>query len=262
MNRLQAKVALVTGGAGGIGEATARLFAAEGARVVIADVAEEQGRALARGIGGEFLRLDVTDEQQWADVVRGIDEHQGGPHVLVNAAGIEGNLEAGTPESTSYAEWRRVHAVNLDGTFLGCRAVLPVMKRLGAGSIVNISSIVAYFGSPLSVSYGSSKAAVQQLTKSVALHGSRDGKRVRCNSVHPGVIRTRMLRDIYATIARNLGISPKDAERANLRAVPFGEVGEPRDVAYLNLYLASDESRYVTGSEFQVDGGWHLVDAR
>jgi len=262
MNRLESKRALITGGAGGIGEATARVFAQEGARVVIADLAEEHGRALARELAAQFVRLDVTDEQQWADAVRRIDEQHHGIDVLVNAAGIEGNLEAGSPESTSYAEWRRVHAVNLDGTFLGCRAALPVMKRLGAGSIVNISSIVAYFGSPLSVSYGASKAAVQQLTKSVALHGSRDGKRVRCNSVHPGVIRTRMLHDIYATIARNLGVSPQEAERANLRSVPFGEVGEPRDVAYLNLYLASDESRYVTGSEFQVDGGWHLVDAR
>ncbi len=262
MNRLQGKLALITGGAGGIGEATARMFADEGARVVIADLAEEQGDVLARSIGCHFVPLDVTNEQQWADTVRRIDGQHHGIDVLVNAAGIEGNLEAGSPESTSYADWRQVHAVNLDGTFLGCRAVLPVMKRLGAGSIINISSIVAYFGSPLSVAYGSSKAAVQQLTKSVALHGSRDGKRVRCNSVHPGVIRTRMLRDIYATIARKLGISPAEAEQANLRAVPFGVVGEPLDVAYLNLYLASDESRYVTGSEFQVDGGWHLVDAR
>jgi 3(or 17)beta-hydroxysteroid dehydrogenase len=262
MNRLAGKVALITGGAGGIGEATARLFTDEGAKVVVADVAAEQGGKLARELGAEFVRLDVTDEQQWSEVVRGIEARHAGLNVLVNAAGIEGNLEAGSPESTSYADWRRVHSINLDGTFLGCRAVLPVMRRLGAGSIINISSIVSYFGSPLSVAYGSSKAAVQQLTKSVALHGSREGKRVRCNSVHPGVIRTRMLRDIYAAIARKAGITPQEAERANLRAVPFAAVGEPSDVAYLNLYLASDESRYVTGSEFQVDGGWHLVDAR
>jgi 3(or 17)beta-hydroxysteroid dehydrogenase len=262
VNRLSGKLALITGGAGGIGEATARLFKEEGARIVLADVAEEYGKKLARELEAEFERLDVTDEGEWTQLVRHIEEQHGRISVLVNAAGVEGNLEAGSPESTSYADWRRVHSINLDGTFLGCRAVLPVMRRGGTGSIINISSIVSYFGSPLSVAYGSSKAAVQQLTKSVALHGSRDGKRVRCNSVHPGVIRTRMLRDIYVAIARKAGITPEEAERANLRAVPFGEVGEPRDVAYLNLYLASDESRYVTGSEFQVDGGWHLVDAR
>ena len=262
MNRLSGKLALVTGGAGGIGEATARLFKEEGAEVILADVAEAQGANLARGMGAEFERLDVTDEDRWTQLVRLIEERHGRISILVNAAGIEGNLEAGSPESTSYAEWRRVHAINLDGTFLGCRAVLPIMRRLGTGSIINISSIVAYFGSPLSVAYGSSKAAVQQLTKSVALHGSRDGKQVRCNSVHPGVIRTRMLRDIYTAIARNAGVTPEEAEKINLRAVPLAAVGEPRDVAYLNLYLASDESRYVTGSEFQVDGGWHLVDAR
>jgi len=262
MNRLTGKVALITGGAGGIGAATARRFQEEGALVTITDVAAKQGLEVAREIGCDFLALDVTDEEQWARVVRLVDESRGGIDVLVNSAGIEGDLSAGSPETTTHSEWRRVHGINLDGTFLGCRAVLPVMKRLGGGSIINISSIVAYFGSPLSAAYGSSKAAVQQLSKSVALHGSRDNKRIRCNSVHPGVIRTRMLNDIYAAIARNLGISTREAEVASLRAIPFGEVGEAVDVANLNLYLASDESRYVTGSEFQVDGGWHLVDAR
>ena len=262
MNRLTGKVALVTGGAGGIGVATARLFEEEGARVTIADVAEKPGLEVARELGCDFMQLDVTDEAQWARVVRLVAERNGGLHVLVNSAGVEGDMTNGNPETTSYSEWRRVHGINLDGTFLGCRAVLPIMKGLGAGSIINISSIVAYFGSPMSVAYGSSKAAVQQLSKSVALHGSRDNRRVRCNSVHPGVIRTRMLRDIYETIGRNVGISAQEAEAASLRAIPFGEVGEAVDVAYLNLFLASDESRYVTGSEFQVDGGWHLVDAK
>jgi 3(or 17)beta-hydroxysteroid dehydrogenase len=154
------------------------------ARVTITDVNEKQGLDVAREIGCDFLALDVTDEGQWARVVRLADENNGGIHVLVNAAGVEGDLSAGSPETTTYTEWRRVHGINLDGTFLGCRSVLPVMKRMGAGSIINISSIVAYFGSPMSVAYGASKAAVQQFSKSVALHGSRDNKRVRCNSVH------------------------------------------------------------------------------
>ncbi len=182
--------------------------------------------------------------------------------VLVNAAGIEGDLQAGSPETTSLAEWRRVHAINLDGTFLGCRTVLPIMKRQKAGSIVNISSIVSYFGSPNAVAYSTSKGGVQTFTKSVARYGARDGNRIRCNSVHPGVIRTRMIKNIWAETARLTNRTPEEAERLSLRMVPFGALGEPEDVAWLILYLASDESRYVTGSEFQVDGGWHLVEAR
>ena len=260
MGRVQDKVAVVTGGAGGIGAAVARMLAREGARVAILDLAD--GEALAREIGGKFHSLDVTSETQWADTIGTIDHKMGRVDVLVNAAGIEGDLMAGNPETTSLAEWRRVHGVNLDGTFLGCRAVLPVMKRAKTGSIVNIASIVSYFGSPNAVAYSTSKGGVQTFTKSVARYGARDGNRIRCNSVHPGVIRTRMIQNIWAESARLTNRSVEDVERLSLRMVPFGTLGEPEDVAYLILYLASDESRYVTGSEFQVDGGWHLVEAR
>lgn len=262
MGRVDGKVAIVAGGAGGIGSATARALAREGARVTIADLADSQGTAVAREIGCDFLALDVTREDEWAGAVAAVDRKHGGIDVLVNAAGIEGNLENANPEMTSLAEWHRVHAVNLDGVFLGCRAVLPIMKRAGKGSIVNISSIVSYMGTPASVPYGSSKAAVQQLTKSVAVYGSRESMRIRCNSIHPGVIRTRMVRDIYAAFARTTGMTVAQAEENSLRKVPFGELGEPEDVANFALFLASDESKYATGSEFQVDGGWHLVDAR
>jgi NAD(P)-dependent dehydrogenase (short-subunit alcohol dehydrogenase family) len=263
MGRVQDKIAIITGGAGGLGSAAARLLAKEGAKVTITDVAETQGNALARQIGADFLSHEVSSEEQWGQVVSAVDRKYGAIHVLVNAAGIEGSQlgPAGTPETTTLEEWRRVHAINLDGTFLGCRAVLPIMKRGGEGSIVNISSIVSFMGTPASAAYGSSKAGVQQLTKSVALHGSRDNKRIRCNSIHPGLIRTRMLDNIYAEFGRSLGRSAEEGQKASAKHVPLRTIGEPDDIAYMILFLASDESKYVTGSEFMVDGGWHLVDA-
>ena len=204
----------------------------------------------------------MSNEGQWQTTVKTLVARYGKIDVLVNAAGIEGNITAGTPENTTFEEWRKVLSVNLDGVFLGCKTVLPTMKRNRGGSIVNISSIVSYFGTPNSTSYGASKAAVQQLTKSVALHGARDGGKIRCNSVHPGVIRTRMLANIYQELARIGGISAEEAEQISLKAIPFGELGTAEQVADTILFLASDESAYVTGSEFQVDGGWHLLEAK
>ena len=262
MARMADKVALVTGGAGGLGGATARRMAEEGAMVVLADLADEPGQALAEQIGGDYQRLNVTSEESWEACVQAVDAKHGRIDVLVNGAGIEGDFVNGSPETTSLEQWRKVLSVNLDGTFLGCKHVLPVMKRAGKGSIVNISSMASILGTPVNVAYGASKAGVQQLTKSVAVHGSRGGMKIRCNSVHPGVIRTRMLEEIYRQIGQVANVSAEEAEQMSLRQVPFGEVGEPDDVAWLILYLASDEAKYVTGSEFMVDGGWHLVDAR
>lgn len=262
MGRVLDKVALITGGAGGLGGATARRMAEEGAKVVICDLADEQGQALAKELGGDYRRLDVTSEQGWEAAVQAVDSKYGRIDILVNGAGIEGDFVNGSPETTSLEQWRKVLSVNLDGTFLGCKHVLPVMKRAERGAIVNISSMASFLGTPVNVAYGASKAAVQQLTKSVAVHGSRGGMKIRCNSVHPGVIRTRMLDEIYRQIGQVANVSAEQAEQMSLRQVPFGHVGEPDDVAYLILYLASDEAKYVTGSEFMVDGGWHLVDAR
>ena len=262
MGRVQDKVTLITGGAGGLGGAAARMMAREGAKVVIADLADEAGQALAKEIGGDYQRLDVTSEDQWQAAVAAVDGKHGRIDILVNGAGIEGDFLHGSPETTSLDEFHKVLSVNLDGTFLGCKHVLPVMRRARRGSIVNISSMASFLGTPAATSYGVSKAGVQQLTKSVAVFGSRDGLKIRCNSVHPGVIRTRMLDKIYEQIGQLANVSAAQAEEMSLKQVPFGEVGEPDDVAYLIIYLASDEAKYVTGSEFQVDGGWHLVDAR
>lgn len=257
MGRLVGKVALITGGAGGIGAATARLMLREGAVVTIADVAPH-GSAVASEIGCQYASLDVTCEAQWRRAVDEADRRCGRIDVLVNAAGIEGHQTPDPIAATTLDEWRRVHAVNLDGTFLGCRTVLPVMERHRRGSIINLSSMASFLTSPTDCAYGSSKAAIQHLSKTVALWGSRDGKQIRCNSVHPGLIRTRMLLSIVHQVAPGAADPGAMADRMARRMLPLGVLGEPEDVAYQILYLASDESRHVTGSAFQIDGGWHL----
>ncbi len=258
MGRLDNKTALITGAAGGIGTAIAERFMREGAKLVITDLSDEKGQALAERLGCDYLHQDVTDEEGWNTTIAATQEKHGVLQILVNNAGIEGNISTGNPEEVSYEDWKKVHAVNLDGVFLGCRAAIPAMRRAGGGSIVNLSSIVALFASPNSAAYGSSKAGVRHLTMTVAAHGAQDGDGIRCNSVHPGLIRTRMLMDIHAAVAERRGISGEEATAASVGRVPMGELGEPEDVANMVLFLASDESRYVTGAGFHVDGGWNL----
>ena len=258
MGRVSGKVALISGGAGGIGGATAALMVKEGAKVVIADLAKN-GPEVAKSIGAEFMSLDVTSETQWEHVVQETEKKYGRIDILVNAAGIEGDQVNNSFMATSLAEWRRVHAVNLDGTFIGCQKVMGVMERQKKGSIVNIASMVCFLPAPLNTAYGSSKAGVQHLSKSAALWGSRNGNQIRCNSVHPGLIRTRMLLNIAAH--RPGGGGRKDelaADAAAKALLPLGKLAEPEDVALLILYLASDEAAQVTGSEFRIDGGWGL----
>lgn len=260
MGRFDGKVAIVTGAAGGLGGATARRMAREGATVVLTDVMEAAGKSLANEIGGRFLAHDVSDAEQWRRVAEAALEAAGRIDVLVNAAGIEGDLaQAGL--ATSYEEFRRVLSINLDGTFLGCRAVMPHMMEQRAGAVINIASIVSFMGTPSALSYGVSKAGVEQLTRSLALIGAEDGRRVRCNSVHPGVIRTRMTDTIIDSFAKASGVSPKEAEATVNAAVPFRERGAPEDVASMIAYLASDEAAYVTGASFRVDGGWSVINA-
>jgi 3(or 17)beta-hydroxysteroid dehydrogenase len=262
MGRVQGKIALISGGAGGIGAATAKRMIEEGAKVTITDIVPN-GPEVANAIGADYLRHDVRKEDEWKSAVAAVDKKYGGIDFLLNGAGIEGELKDSTPEHTSLEEWHRVFSINLDGTFLGCKTVLPVMKRKGEGSIVNISSMVSFFPTPTTCSYGATKAAVQQYSKSVAAYGAREGCRIRCNSVHPGIIRTRML----LHIAQEMSQAPesqanKAADELAKQIVPFGILGEPEQVADMILYLASDESKYVTGSEFRIDGGWGINTMR
>jgi 3(or 17)beta-hydroxysteroid dehydrogenase len=258
MNGLDGKVALITGAAGGIGAAAASILAGRGARVVVADLGEQSCTALARQLEGEALALDVTDERRWKQVVAHVLERHGRIDVLVNAAGIVGDVVHGELESTTLAEWRRVLSVNLDGTFLGCREVIGPMRQAGSGSIVNVASVGAYYPTTQSVAYGASKGAVTQLTKSVALYGSRDKKRVRCNSVHPGRTSTAMLDSIMSQYAQR-SQPPEGHRREGAREIPLGNEGQPEDVGNLIAFLASDEAGYITGAEFTVDGGWRLM---
>ncbi|MCC6949678.1 MAG: SDR family oxidoreductase [Bradyrhizobiaceae bacterium] len=258
--KLKDHVAIVTGGSGGLGGASARAMAREGAKVIITDIADAAGKKLAAEIGGEFHHHDVSSEPEWIALVAAVKKAHGRIDILLNAAGIEGDL-AGGGLSTSYDGWRKVIAINLDGTFLGCKHVMPVMLERGEGSVINIASIVSFMGTPTTIAYGASKAGVEQMSRSLALIGAADGKHVRCNSVHPGVIKTRMTDSIFAQFASNTGKTDAEVEAMICASVPFGKRGVPDDVASLVLFLASDDSRYVTGSAFRVDGGWSVVHA-
>ena len=246
--RLDGKVALISGAARGMGAAEARLFAREGAPVVLGDVLEAEGQAVAAEVaakGGHavFTRLDVTREDDWASAVALAESRFGGLHVLVNNAGIGA---AGLVEDTTVEAWDRVMAINAKGVFLGTKAAIPALRRAGGGSIVNISSQLGLVGmDDSSPQYTASKGAVRLLTKTTALQYARE--RIRANSVHPGPIVTPMTERRRA--------DPATYQRM-LSRIPLGRYGEAEEVAYAVLYLASDESAFVTGSELVIDGGW------
>ena len=244
--RLEGKVALISGGARGIGAAVARRFAVEGASIVIGDVLLEDGQLLADEIqqsGGEisFTPLDVTSESAWSEAVALAIARYGKLDILVNNAGIikRDRIEDETPEV-----WDRTMEVNAKSVFLGTKAVLAEMKRHGNGSIVNLSSTAGLVAGPATAAYGASKAAVKLFTKSTAIQNAKLG--VRANSVHPGPINAPMMQEI---------IDVPDKHVENKARVPMGRFGEPEEVANAILFLASDESSFVTGSELVVDGG-------
>jgi 3(or 17)beta-hydroxysteroid dehydrogenase len=247
--RVADKVAVVTGAASGLGLAAASLLIDEGARVVLSDVAAEKGAAAAARLGprAAFKALDVTDGAQWKRVLGETEAEFGGIDILVNNAGIALLKDI---EATSLEEWRQVHAINLEGPFLGCQHAIPAMKRRGGGSIVNVSSIAGIIGHHSLAAYCSSKAGLRLLTKSVALHCARRGYNIRCNSVHPSFAATPMI-DAMIENARD----PEKMREAVTRAAPLGRLAEPIDVARTILFLASDESAFTTGAEFVVDGG-------
>jgi 3alpha(or 20beta)-hydroxysteroid dehydrogenase len=248
-DRLAGKVALISGGARGMGESHARRFVEEGAQVVIADILDEEGTTVAKDLGdaATYVHLDVTDEGSWADAVKATTDAYDKLNVVVNNAGI---LHMMPIAMTDAADYRRVIEVNQVGVFLGMKATIPALVTAGGGSIVNISSLAGMVGAQGHVAYCASKWAVRGMTKVAALELGPMG--IRVNSIHPGLIDTPML-DSY----KELGLTDRAGEY-----IPLGRLAESEDVSELAVYLASDESRYSTGSEFIVDGGMGASSAR
>ncbi|MFN0093139.1 MAG: glucose 1-dehydrogenase [Acidimicrobiales bacterium] len=242
MGRLDGKVAIVTGGARGQGAAEARLFAGEGAQVVVTDVLDAEGEATAKEAGGLFVHHDVADEAAWEAVVARAKEAYGRIDVLVNNAGI---FHRSRMIDYKLDEFRRVIDINLIGVFLGMKTVAPTMIAQESGSIINISSIAGLVAAPGGVAYGASKFAVRGMTKSAAIELARYN--VRVNSIHPGMIDTPMMTEVT-------GGDQTRFDRIE-RSVPLRRAAQPEDVAKLALFLASEESAYSTGSEFVIDGG-------
>jgi 3(or 17)beta-hydroxysteroid dehydrogenase len=258
MTRLLNKVAVVTGGAAGLGAAIVRRLKSEGAAVIVTDIQLDAGQRLADELGCFFLKQDVTDETQWESVIGHVEKHYGALHVLVNNAGIEGAFDIADLERATLSDWRAIHRVNLEGVFLGCRAAVPALRRAGGGAIINLSSTAGLVATPDFVAYGSSKAAVRHLTMSVALHCARNGSRIRCNSIHPGIVLTPMLYRIIDDLAKKRGVPAEEILREFKSEIPQGEFQEPDDVAHAVLFLASEEARHITGIELVVDGGCML----
>ena len=252
MGRVSGKMAIVTGAAQGLGAATATMLAKEGAKVTLTDINGEGAAATAEKINALYpgqafsLQHDVTSETRWQEIIADATDAMGGLSILVNNAGI-GSL--GSVEDESYEVFRKVQAVDVDSIFLGCKYAVPVMRKYAPGSIINISSIAGLIASGNYVSYNTAKSAVWMMSKSIALHCAKSGANIRCNSVHPTFIDTPIL----DRTKEMFGAEKALAKLA--RQVPLGRVGEPDDIAYAVLYLASDESKFVTGAELKVDGG-------
>lgn len=250
MARLGSKVALITGAASGIGAACARAFVDEGATVMITDIQTEAGEALATELGdaATFAPLDVTSRADWDAVIEALQQAHGRLDVLVHNAG--GGVVADI-ERITLEQWRKVQELNVDSVFMGTQAALPLMRASGEpGSIINVSSVAGLIGEPELFAYGAAKGAVRLMSKSIALHCARKGYPIRCNSIHPGFIDTPMVRAL-ADRSRN----PDKAFERLTKTAPLGRLGDPREVAQLVLYLASDESGFVTGAELVIDGG-------
>jgi 3(or 17)beta-hydroxysteroid dehydrogenase len=245
MGRVAGKVAIITGAASGMGKADAVLLAGEGARVVVADLNEKDGRAVADAIGEHaiFLRLDVTDEDNWRSVVAATVETFGRLDILVNNAGM---IALGSIVDTELATWRKINAVNSEGVFLGCKHAIPAMAESGGGSIINMSSVAAIHGQSFVAAYTASKGAVRSLTKSIAMFCKEQKNGIRCNSVHPDGVKTPMV--VKVAMGKDVATA-EDIEEVG----KFGNMCEPEDVANLVLYLASDESGFVNGAEMLID---------
>jgi 3(or 17)beta-hydroxysteroid dehydrogenase len=252
MGRVEGKVAIITGAAQGLGAAGARMLVAEGASVIMTDINKAAGQAVADEIGAEFIVQDVSEESSWPALVDHVMERHGRLDVLVNNAGIAiiANLVRTTTEI-----WRRTLAVHLDGTFFGCRAAVPVMKQGGGGSIINMSSTAALVGVAPYFAYSAAKGGIRALTKSIAVDCRQRKNGIRCNSVHPGNIDTPM---VQAALEDLQGVKLNDEPDREAARIAMG-LGEPDDIAHMVVFLASDESKHITGAEMVVDNGETVV---
>lgn len=246
MGRVEGKVALVTGGASGLGAADCAALAREGATVVVTDVNLASAQAVAQSIGGGAIAiaLDVSSEEQWIAVMTEIEQRFGSLHVLVNNAGVVLNADV---EDTSLEKFRWVNSIMTDGVFLGMKHAIPLMNKSGGGSIINMSSVGALLGYPIYFAYSAAKGAVRSMTKSVAVMAQVKGYKIRCNSVHPGAIETPMVQQAEGRTGQ--------VQEIPSGVLPFGTPGHPDDVAALVVFLASDESRFITGAELVIDNG-------
>lgn len=245
-DRLKNKVAFITGGAQGLGKEMAKSMIKEGARVIISDINEETLEETAKELSCDHIVLDVTNKDQWQMVLTKIKDDIGSLNILVNNAGMGGG---GDVESTDIELWDLVHKVNLDSVFLGCKYALPLMRDSGNGSIINISSMSGIVASHNTSAYNSSKAAVRHLSKSVALHCAKSTNLVRCNSLHPVFTRTAMVQSMIDSAPE------RNIEQKLIQQIPIRRLAEPIDIANAAVFLASDESSFITGTELIVDGG-------
>ena len=251
MGRVQGKVAIVTGAASGVGEADAILLAKEGANVVLTDINEEAGRAVAAKIGdaARFVKHDIASEGDWKRVIGFTEETFGGLDVLVNNAAI---LLYGNIEDTDLETWQKINRVNSDGYFLGCHYGIAAMKKRGAGSIVNMSSMAGIGGVSSFCAYSASKGAVAAMTRSIAAHCRMNLYKIRCNSIHPDGIMTPMVADLRKTTPKGKQSAVRMMDQKQLMA----RFAKPADIANLVLFLASDESSFVNGAEMRIDNGY------
>ncbi len=255
MGRVEGKVALVTGAASGIGEASSICLADEGAQVVLCDIDVEKGEALAARLGANalFVQLDVGQEQQWVAAIEATLSHFGKLDILVNNAGV---VVVADVEHTTEKDWRLVHSVGTDGTFFGSKHGIRAMQKCGGGSIINMSSVAAIGGYPYVFAYSASKGAIRAMTKSAAVYCAQNHLGIRCNSIHPSGIATPMIlgrREELAEVVRN-----KDTEMPS----ELTGLGKPEDVANMVLYLASDESKFVNGAEFVIDNAATIIEGK
>lgn len=253
MARLHNKVAIITGGSKGLGEANARLFVSEGATVIITDIDEKNGQNLAEELGAsvQFHKQDVRDEEGWKSLISQVVKDHGKLDILVNNAGV---VEAGTIETQTTEDYRFVMAVSVDGTFFGSKYAIAAMKKTGGGSIINMASIASIQGAPNVIAYSAAKGAIESMTRTIAAHCATQKLNIRCNSIHPSAIMTPMVKSMGEKIAK-----AKITNNSTSKLIESNEIGDPIDIANTVLFLASDESRFINGAQIRVDNAISVV---